>query len=80
MNLKVIGILLGVIQILVAIWYFDWHNWTYIFVSTLLFLSAINGFLTDSKSDLQIKIKKFIRAIGFTVVIILFIRLIFVEK
>jgi len=40
MNLRILGLFLGVFQILIAIWYFDWDSWVQLTVSTVLFLSG----------------------------------------
>ena len=78
MNLKHLGILLGIIEILVAIWYFDWHSWNHIFVSLLLFLGGINSFLTDTQSMFLKKIKSLIQIFCLTIVILFLIKLLFV--
>ncbi len=78
MNLKILGLLLGIIQILVAIWYFDWNSWNSIIVSILLFLSGIAGFLVDTQSRLLLKIKELIYIIGLSLVFILLIRILFI--
>ena len=78
MNLKHLGILLGVIEILVAIWYFDLHSWNQIFVSIALFIGGILSFLPNPQSNFLIKIKKLIHIMVFMLFIIFFIKLLFV--
>jgi hypothetical protein len=78
MNLTILGILLAVIQILLAIWYFDWNSWDHIIVSILLFLGGIIGFLVNTQSKFLMKIKKLIHIIGFALVIFLLIKLLFI--
>ncbi len=78
MKLKILGVLLGVIQILLSFWYFDWNSWNQIIISILLFLGGINVFLSNPQSKLLIQIKRVIRTIIFVMVILLFIRILFV--
>jgi hypothetical protein len=79
MNLKILGILLSIIQILVGIWYFDWHSWNHIIVSVLLFLGGSVGFLTDAKSKFLMKVKRFIQIFGLMILILYLIKLFFVR-
>ena len=69
------GKLLGIIQILLAVWYFDWHNWTQIIISVLLVLNGTLSFLTDTQSKFLTKSKKFIQIVALTIVVILLIKL-----
>jgi len=78
MNLKKLGTLLAIIQILLAIWYFDWDSWNYIIVSILLFIGGTCGILTEIKSGFLIRIKELLQIIGVTIVILFLIKLIFV--
>ncbi len=78
MNLKILGIILGVVQILLAIWYFDWNSWNQILVSALLFLGAINVFLTNPQSKFSIQVIRLTQIIAVTIVFILLLKLLFV--
>jgi hypothetical protein len=78
MKLNIIGKLLPAISILLAVWYFDWHDWNRIFTSVLLFLSGIIGFLTDTQSKSLTKLKELLQIIAVTIVFIFLIKLIFV--
>lgn len=73
MNLKILGILLGLFLILVAIWDFDWNNWNKIIVSTLLFLSGLSNVLTDAESKVLQKWRSFLLyVIGFIIILFIF--------
>jgi hypothetical protein len=78
MNSKNLGRLLGIIQILVALWYFDWHSWNQFFVSILLFLGGIYGLLTETQSKFLIKIRKVIFIVVLPIVVVFLIKLLFV--
>ena len=78
MKSNILGKLLAVIQILLAIWYFDWQNWNQIFISTLLFLSGVIGFLIDAQSKFLTKVKKLLQIIAGVIVVILLVKLLFV--
>jgi len=78
MKLNILGKLLAAIQILIAIWYFDWQSWNQIFISILLFLSGIIGFLIDTQSKFLEKLKKCLQVIAGMVVVIILIKLIFI--
>lgn len=69
------GKLLGIIQILLAVWYFDWHNRTQIIVSVLLALNGTLSFLTNTQSKFLTKLKKFIQIVAVTIAVILLIKL-----
>jgi hypothetical protein len=73
-----IGKLLGIIQILLAVWYFEWHNGTRIIVSILLILNGTLSFLTDTQSKFLTKSKKFIQIAALTIVVMLTIKLFFI--
>ncbi len=62
MNQKIIPIVLGVVQILIALFYFDWSSTNQIFVSILLFLSGISLLLSLAES---VAIKKASRYLLF---------------
>jgi hypothetical protein len=72
-----LGKLLGIVQILLAVWYFNWHDWTQIIVSTLLMLNGTLSFLTDTQSKFLASSKKFIQIIAVAIVSFLFIKLFF---
>lgn len=73
MNLKILGILLGLFLISVAIWDFDWNNWNKIIVSTLLFLSGLSNILTAAESKtLQTWRSFLLYAIGFIIILFIF--------
>ncbi len=74
-----IGKLLAIIQILLGIWYFDWHSWSLITVSIILFLSGILGFLPNPKSKFLTKSKTLIQIITVTLAVILIIKTFLVE-
>lgn len=78
MKLDILGKLLGIFQILVAIWYFDWNNWTQISVSTVLFLSGISILSRDAKSEPIRKTGRFLLWVGFIVAIFLIFKVLFV--
>ena len=73
-----IGKFLGIIQILLAVWYFEWHNGTRIIVSVLLILNGTLSFLTDTQSKFLTKSKKFIQIVALTIVVIITIKLFFI--
>lgn len=77
MKSNILGKLLAVIQILIAIWYFDWQSWSQIFISILLFLSGIVNLLVDKQSVFLVKLKKRLQVIAGIFVVIIFIKLIF---
>lgn len=78
MKLNILGILLGSIQILLAIWYFDWQSWNQILVSNLLFLSGIITLLADKQSVFLTRLKKCLQVIAGVFVVVLIIKVIFV--
>ncbi len=78
MKRKKFEILLAIIQILLAFWYFDWNSWTSIIVAGLLFLSGVMIFLTGFQSKILSKIKEFIYIIGFLLVFILLIKILLI--
>ena len=78
MNLKILGILLGIIEILAAIWYFDWQSCNHIIISILLFLGGINSFLPNPQSKFLVKIKKLIQIIVYVLIIFFLVKLLFV--
>ncbi|MDQ3180267.1 MAG: hypothetical protein M3Q33_07080 [Acidobacteriota bacterium] len=78
MKLNILGKLLAVIQILIAIWYFDWQSWNQIFISILLFLSGIISLLVDKQSVFLAKLKKCLQVIAGIVVVIILVKLIFI--
>lgn len=78
MNLKILGILLGIIQLLLAIWYFNWNSWNHIIVSILLFLGAMNVFLGNPQSRFLIQTKRLIHIVVLAIVTLLVIKLLFV--
>jgi hypothetical protein len=70
-----IGKLLGMIQILLAVWYFNQHNSTQIIVSVLLVLNGVLSFFTNTQSEFLIKSKKYIQIVALTIVVILIVKL-----
>ena len=69
---------MAAIQILIAIWYFDRLNGNQIFVSVLLFMSGIIGFLVGTQSKFLIKLKERLQIIAGIIVVVLLVKLIFV--
>jgi hypothetical protein len=59
MTNDVLGKVLGIILILIAVWLFDWYEWTQLGVSTVLFLSGLNSLLQDAESE---AVRKFAKA------------------
>jgi uncharacterized membrane protein len=55
MNQKIVPVVLGIVQILIALFYFDWSSTNQIFVSILLFLSGTSLLLSIAES---VSIKK----------------------
>lgn len=78
MKLNILGILLAVIQILFAVWYFDWQSWNQILVSVLLFLSGIITLLADQQSIFLLKLKNRLQIVSGIIIVIILIKLIFI--
>ena len=78
MKLSFFGKLLGIAQILFAVWYFNWQSWNQILVSVLLFLGGVITFLADSQSKPVIKLKNSLQVISGVAIVIFLIKLLFV--
>lgn len=74
-----IGKLLGIIQILLAAWYFNQHNLTQIIVSGLLILNGTLSFFTNTQSKSLIRLKEFIQIVAVTLAVILLIKTFFIS-
>jgi hypothetical protein len=72
------GKLLGIIQILLTIWYFNQHNLTQIIVSGLLVLNGVLSFFTNTQSKLLVRLKGFIQIVAITLAVILLIKTFFI--
>ena len=78
MKLTILGKLLAVLQILVAIWYFDWNSWNHVIVSFLLFISGVVTLIAGSRSRRLMGIKHALQIVGLVTVVFLLIKLLFV--
>jgi hypothetical protein len=79
MNLRYLGYLLGLLQIIVAIWIFDLSNWNKIIIAILLFLGGVNSFLENPQSQYLVKIKWLIYIMIFIAMVIFVFRMILVK-
>lgn len=59
MSYKILDIAFAAILFLCAYYVFDWHDWTQLGISTVLFLSGVNSLFRDSGSPAR---RKFGRA------------------
>ena len=50
MNHRVISLALAVLLFVVSYMTFDWSDWTYIAISTVLFLSGVHSLFVESES------------------------------
>jgi len=78
MNIKIIGKILAIINILLAVYVFDWSSWNKTIISSLLFLIGISLFLKDSKTEVYRELSKSLHRIAFIISIFFIIKLIFV--
>ncbi len=78
MNLKILGVLLGIFVILVAIWSFDWSNWNQIIISILLFSSGIITVLSNAKHKFLQKARNILLYITGIMVIFLIFKMLLV--
>lgn len=78
MNLKILGILLGISVILIAIWNFDRNSWNQIIISTLLFSSGLITLLTDSESKFLQEARGILLYVAGIIVIFLIFKVLFV--
>lgn len=76
MNQKVISILLGVIQIVIAIWYFDLHSTNQMLVSGALSLSGVSLFLRETDSKRLQRTGGLLLRIGAALAMILFLKVV----
>jgi len=78
MKQGILGKILGIILILIAIWYFDWNKWNPIIVSTVLFLSGLNSLFRDSESDFLRKLSRILLYVGLFIAIFLIFKVLLV--
>lgn len=75
MKLSWVGRLLGIIQIMIAIWYFDWNSWDHIATSVVLLFSAIYLLFIDSGSSVVRKTSRFLFYLAAVISLVLLINI-----
>ncbi len=75
MNLKIIGIALAVVQILIAVWYFDWHSTNQMLLSGALGLSGASNLLLETESEKLKSTRRFLRNAALVCAVVLLLKM-----
>jgi hypothetical protein len=76
MNTQTLGKVIAIIDLLVAVYVFDWNDWNKIIISILLLLSGIGLFLQDSERKSYKELSTTLFGIAFIIAVLFLLKLI----